>query len=85
MKIQNKNYVVPAKAGIQRFIGYTGLNDLLDTRLLQASCLSPCGPHSVRSNLLQVNLSTGMTRMWDSSGSAPIFPYMCYLMCSKRR
>jgi len=54
------------------FIGHIGLNDLLDTRLLQASCLSPCGPHSVRSNLLQVNLSAGLTRIWDSRGPYPL-------------
>ena len=60
----DKNYVGQqcAKAGIQRLIRYIAFNDLLDTRLLQASCLSPCGPHSVRSNLLQVNLSAGMTK-----------------------
>ena len=61
IKIQNKKYVIPAKAAIQRFIGYTGLNDLLDTRLFQASCLSPFGPHFVRSNMLQGYLSADMT------------------------
>jgi len=37
------------------------INNMLDTRLFQASCLSPFGPHFVRSNMLQAYLSAGMT------------------------
>jgi hypothetical protein len=48
------------------------INNMLDTRLFQASCLSPFGPHFVRSNMLQAYLSAGMT-----SSLFSIFMYIC--------
>jgi hypothetical protein len=74
MKIQNKKRHT-------RGSGYTAIieNRITNKRwipaLLQASCLSPFGPHLARLKIAPGDFVAGMTGNWDRSGDAPFISW----------